>query len=279
MNTGLVLKNVYATADGKSILNGVDLSVRPGEVHAIMGPNGSGKSTLAQVLLGHPAYTVSVRRGTGIFLEGKNILHLPTEERAARGLFLAFQSPVAVPGVSVMNLLRTAYSEKYRFQAKGKGKYGTGRTNDSKALHNPILKRRMTSGNMPIADFTRMVRNTAADLKIGDQFLTRGIHDGFSGGEKKKIEMLQAIVLKPKICVFDEIDTGLDVDALKDIGTNVRKLADSGCGVLIITHYTRILRYVHPDRVSVLVRGRIVATGGVRLSERIEKVGYQAFGS
>lgn len=250
----LTVSNLQASIAQKEILRGVNLSVRSGEVHAVMGPNGGGKSTLAYALLGHPAYKTTGK----IFVDKKNISLFPTEERAKAGLFLALQSPIAVPGVTVTNLLRSAL----------------GDTKNSS--HNPLLSRRFV-GTLPIGEFMSMVKAHAKTLRIDESFLTRGIHDGFSGGEKKKMEMLQALVLAPKFAIFDEIDTGLDVDALKVVATGIATLAKRGTGVIIITHYQRILKYVKPDVVHILVNGKIVKTGKASLAKTIEEEGYKRY--
>lgn len=268
MNT-LTISHLYAGVSGKEILHGVDMTVKAGEVHAVMGPNGSGKSTLAQVLLGHPAYETYKRKGkiSKILLGGKNIIPLPTEDRANMGLFLAFQAPVAIPGVTVMNLLRAAYEARH--ESKGGKK--------QKSVQNPVLARRFQVGGMPIGEFTDLVKSHAKILRITDDMLRRGIHDGFSGGEKKKIEMLQALVLPHTFAVFDEIDTGLDVDALRTVSKGIALLQKQGVGVIIITHYQRILRYVRPDVVHVLVAGRVVDRGDATLARRIETKGYEKY--
>lgn len=251
----LVISNLHASIDKKNILQGISFTVRPGEVHAIMGPNGGGKSTLAYALLGHPLYETKGK----IYIHKKNISGLPTEERAKAGLFLALQSPIAVPGVTVTNLLRTAYEEFYG---------GT-----KKQTQNPVLSRKNV-GTMTIGAFMGMVKQYAGKMRIDESFLFRGIHDGFSGGEKKKMEMLQALVLSPKFAIFDEIDTGLDVDALKIVASGITTLAEKGTGVMIITHYQRILKYVKPDVVHILVNGKIVKTGNADLAKKIEEQGY-----
>ena len=266
----LSIKSLRASVGGKEILHGVNMTIRGCEVHAVMGPNGSGKSTLASVLLGHPAYTVhsvGKKNLSSIILDGKNILTRSTEERATAGLFLAFQSPIAIPGVTVMNLLRASY--ELLQQPKG------GKKRSS--VQNPVLARRFQVGSMSIGAFTDMVKAHAKILRLPEELLRRGIHDGFSGGEKKKIEMLQALVLPHKFAVFDEIDTGLDVDALRAVSKGISILRAQGVGVLIITHYQRILRYVKPDVVHVLVAGKIVDTGDHTLAKKIESKGYAKY--
>lgn len=257
----LVISNLHASIENKEILHGVSLAIQPGEVHAIMGPNGSGKSTLSSALLGHPAYKASGK----IMLNEKNIMGFPTEVRAKAGLFLAFQSPIAIAGVTVMNLLRTSYQVRH------------ARVVSSTAVQNPALARRAFVGGMAVADFMKLVGDYAKKLNLDESLLRRGIHDGFSGGEKKKIEMLQALVLQPKFAVFDEIDTGLDVDALQAVSKGIALLRKQGVGIIIITHYQRILKYVTPDFVHILVAGKIVKTGKAILAKEIEDSGYKKY--
>lgn len=262
----LSIKHLRASIEDKEILRDVSLTVKSGEVHAVMGPNGSGKSTLAYALMGHPSYrTQNTERKSQILLNGKNMSNLPAEERAKAGLFLAFQSPIAVPGVSVTNLLRSSYQELHP-AAKVKEK-----------TQNPLLARRWQGSGMSLGEFSAMVKDNAKQLRIEESFLTRGIHDGFSGGEKKKTEMLQALTLSPKFAIFDEIDTGLDVDALKVVARGIGLLASGGTGVIIITHYQRILKYLKPDVVHVLVKGKIVKTGKASLAREIEEMGYEKY--
>jgi Fe-S cluster assembly ATP-binding protein len=235
----LVVRDLRASADNFEILRGVDLSVASGEVHVVMGPNGSGKSTLSHVILGHGDYEVTAG---SITLDGEELLGLPTWQRAARGLFLAMQYPVAVPGVPVGELVAAAA------QARG--------------------------------DDALLVRTRVADeatrLGVGPEFLTRGVNDDFSGGEQKRMEALQLAVLRPRIAVLDEIDSGLDVDALRDVARRVEAMThDDGLGVLAITHYARLLAELRPDRIHVLMGGRIVATGGPELADQLEASGYE----
>jgi Fe-S cluster assembly ATP-binding protein len=264
MIMSLTISNLHASIEGKEILQGIHLTVRSGEVHAIMGPNGGGKSTLAYALMGHPLYrTRNPEFKSKITLDGKSLINLPTEERAKLGLFLALQNPIAVPGVTVINLLRTAYQELHEV------KRGT-----PDKTQNPLLSRRWQAGGMSILEFTAMLKKYAKQLHVDESFLSRGIHDGFSGGEKKKIEMLTALVLSPKFAIFDEIDTGLDVDALKVVAKGIEVLVKAGTGVIIVTHYQRILKYVKPDVVHILVNGKIVKTGKADLAKVIEEKGY-----
>jgi Fe-S cluster assembly ATP-binding protein len=243
----LRVTSLVVSVEGKKILQGVSLTVRPGEVHAVMGPNGSGKSTLANALMGHPAYAIA--KGSRVAINGKRLESALPELRARAGLFLAFQSPIAIPGVTVVNLLRTATME----------------------IHG--------KKNISHPEFMKAIRIHASVLQIDEAFLKRGIHEGFSGGEKKKIEMLQALMLAPKYAIFDEVDTGLDVDALKLVARGIGMLAEARTGVIVITHYQRILSHIKPDVVHVMVKGKIVATGGAPLAKQIEDKGYNTFTS
>lgn len=241
----LSIVHIKADVVGKEILKDVSLEILPREVHALMGPNGSGKSTLSNVIMGHPSYQIT-GKSSRIYIDGIDIHEIEPHERAKKGLFLAFQSPISVPGVSVMNLLKTSYSQIHTM-------------------------------DMTLVEFLKKIKADAKLLKIDDSFLTRGIHDGFSGGEKKKIEMLQALVLRPKYAIFDEIDTGLDVDALRLVAKGIGILKERGTGVLIVTHYQRILKYLKPDVVHILVKGKIVKTGKANLAKEIEDNGYESF--
>ncbi len=261
----LEIKNLKVSLQTKEILHGVSFSVKSGEVHALMGPNGSGKSTLAGALLGHPSYIVDPK-GT-IRVAKKNLITALPEQRARAGLFLAFQSPIAIPGVSVMNLLRSAYTQVY-----------PAKTAQAKKTSRAMSGLRVSSvGAMPMAEFTQMVKTKTKELSLDEGFLRRSVNEGFSGGERKKVEMLQALVLSPKFAVFDEIDTGLDVDALKSVARAIDLLQKQGVGVIIITHYQRILKYVDPNVVHVLVNGHIVKTGGAQLARDIEENGYKQY--
>ena len=243
----LEVKNLHAEVAGKKILNGLTLTVEPGKVHAIMGPNGSGKSTLSYILAGKPGYEVT--EGS-IAFNGRNLLEMPADERAAAGLFLAFQYPMEIPGVATMTFLRTAL--------------------------NSVRKQR-GEAELSTPDFLRLVREKAADLKIDQEMLKRAVNVGFSGGEKKRNEILQMALLQPKLCVLDETDSGLDIDALKVVSDGVNKLRAPDRSFVVITHYQRLLNHIVPDVVHVMARGRIVKTGGAELARELEAKGYAAF--
>ncbi len=255
----LKIKNLQVDVEGKEILKGISLEIASGEVHAIMGPNGSGKSTLAQAIMGHPNFKLKTQKSK-LKIGQKDITNLKPNEKAKEGLFLAFQNPVAVPGVTVANFLKTAY------QALKSTKGQSGKV----AKHNPSLS---------VWEFNERLVAKAKELALPQEFLRRSINDGFSGGEKKKVEMLQALVLEPKFAIFDEIDTGLDIDALKIVAYGIKKLKDRGCGILIITHYQRILKYIQPDFIHILINGKIVRSGGPKLAELLESKGYATINS
>jgi Fe-S cluster assembly ATP-binding protein len=244
----LEIRDLHVSVDveqgAKEILRGVDLTVRSGETHAIMGPNGSGKSTLAYSIAGHPKYTVT---SGSVTLDGEDVLAMTVDERARAGLFLAMQYPVEVPGVTVSNFLRTAKTAV-----------------DGKA---PALR-----------TWVKEVRQAMTDLRMDPAFAERNVNEGFSGGEKKRHEILQMELLKPRFAILDETDSGLDVDALKVVSEGVNRVAAGGdVGVLLITHYTRILRYISPDFVHVFVDGRVAEEGGAELADRLENEGYDRF--
>ena len=245
----LEIKNLHVVIDTpegveKEILKGVDLTVKSGETHAVMGPNGSGKSTLSYAIAGHPRYRVTAG---SITLDGQDVLEMSIDERARAGLFLAMQYPVEVPGVSMSNFLRTAVT----------------------AVRGEAPKLRL---------WVKEVKAAMTDLEIDPQFAERSVNEGFSGGEKKRHEILQLGLLKPKIAILDETDSGLDVDALRVVSEGVNRFAEAEhAGVLLITHYTRILRYIHPQFVHVFVDGRIVASGGPELADELEENGYVRF--
>jgi Fe-S cluster assembly ATP-binding protein len=249
----LEIRNLHvALEDGTEIVKGVDLEVDLGQKHAIMGPNGSGKSTLAYALMGHPAYEVT--KGE-IRFDGEDLTELGADERAQRGLFLAFQYPHAIPGVTVTSFLRSAINANRKAASGGE--------------EDPV----------PIPEFRTNLLAAMEDLKVPRELASRYLNDGFSGGEKKRVEILQMAMLKPKIAVLDETDSGLDIDALRIVANGVNKLVGPETGALVITHYQRILDYVTPDFVHVFVDGRIVADGGPELAHKLEAEGYEAFGS
>ncbi|MBI5621214.1 Fe-S cluster assembly ATPase SufC [Candidatus Gottesmanbacteria bacterium] len=266
-NTRLLIENLHVSVEDKDVLKGISFGVKSGEVHVIMGPNGSGKSTLAYAVMGHPSYKITNHKSL-ITIGNKKIISLPTEERARSGLYLAVQSPIAIPGVSVMQLLRTAYQQIHSSSKK---------LEEKRAIQNPLLARRWQANGMGLSEFTALVKEYARMLRLDESLLGRSIHDGFSGGERKKVEMLGALVIAPKFAVFDEIDTGLDVDALHLVGKGIDFLRKQRTGIIIITHYNRILRYVVPDVVHVLVGGKIVKTGTANLARTIEQEGYAAY--
>src|SRR3954452_1465871 len=244
----LELKNLHvALENGTEIVKGVDLAVDSGEVHAVMGPNGSGKSTLAYSLMGHPAYEITEGQ---ILFDGEDVTGLAADERAQRGLFLAFQYPHAVPGVTVTSFMRSAINAVRKARAGG--------------VDDPV----------PIKDFRIEMLAEMERLKIPRELAQRYLNDGFSGGEKKRVEILQMAMLKPRIAVLDETDSGLDIDALRVVAGGVKALVGPEMGALVITHYQRILDYITPDHVHVFVDGRIVESGGAELAKKLEKEGY-----
>lgn len=242
----LEIRNLHVSIDGQEILKGVDLTINQGEVHALMGPNGTGKSTLAYTLMGHPAYEVT--EGEVIF-RGQNILELEPDERAHLGIFLAFQYPVAIPGVTVANFLRTAISARRKAEDP-----------ESKGISIP--------------EFRRLLKEKMDLLKMDHTFAGRYLNEGFSGGEKKRAEVLQMAALQPEIAIMDETDSGLDIDALRIVSEGVNALRGPNLGVLVITHYQRILNYIKPDYVHIMLGGRVVETGGPELALHLEEQGY-----
>jgi Fe-S cluster assembly ATP-binding protein len=237
----LVIEDLHVRVDEEEILHGVDLTVEPGKVHALMGPNGSGKSTLAYALAGHPRYTVTRGRAT---FAGDNVLEMRPDERAQSGMFLAMQYPVEVPGVSVTNFLRQAVTA-------------------------------VRGEDVPVRQFAKELREQMKLLGMDSNFAERHLNEGFSGGEKKRHEILQMALLKPTLAIMDETDSGLDVDALRVVSQGVNRLRNPDLGVLLITHYTRILRYITPDVVHVMLGGRIVKSGGKELADELEEHGYE----
>jgi Fe-S cluster assembly ATP-binding protein len=248
----LELKDLHvALEDGTEIVKGVDLSVDQDQIHAVMGPNGSGKSTLAYALMGHPAYVIT---GGQILFDGEDVTELEADERAQRGLFLAFQYPHAIPGVTVTSFLRSAINAVRKARAGGED--------------DPI----------PIPEFRKEMLAAMEKLKVPRELAQRYLNDGFSGGEKKRVEILQLAMLKPRVAVLDETDSGLDIDAVRVVAGGVNELVGPQMGALVITHYQRILNYVEPDFVHVFVDGRIVQEGGPELAHKLEAEGYEAFG-
>ncbi|HEV8651680.1 MAG TPA: Fe-S cluster assembly ATPase SufC [Actinomycetes bacterium] len=240
-DTTLVIEDLHVSVEDKQILRGVDLTVESGKVHALMGPNGSGKSTLAYALAGHPRYRVT---GGRVTFKGEDVLALAPDERARLGMFLAMQYPVEVPGVSVTSFLRTAINA-------------------------------VRGEDVSVRQFAKDLREQMKALEMDPRFAERSLNEGFSGGEKKRHEILQMALLRPSLAILDETDSGLDVDALKVVSRGVNRLRGPDLGVLLITHYTRILRYIAPDAVHVMVDGRVVESGGPELAEELEAKGYE----
>lgn len=240
----LEIKDLHADINGKEILKGINLTVKPGEVHAIMGPNGSGKSTLSAVLTGNPAYEVT--KGAVTFY-GKDLLELSPEDRAHEGIFLSFQYPVEIPGVSMVNFMRAAINEQRKYR-----------------------------GQEPISatDFLRMMREKRAIVDLDNKLASRSVNEGFSGGEKKRNEIFQMAMLEPRLSILDETDSGLDIDALRIVAEGVNKLKSEKNATIVITHYQRLLDYITPDFVHVLYKGRIVKSGGPELALELEEKGY-----
>ena len=239
----LAIESLHVAVEGKEILKGLTLTVRAGEVHALMGPNGSGKSTLSFCLMGHPKYAVT---SGSVLYRGESILALSPDERAKQGLFLAFQYPTAIPGVTIANFLRAAL-------------------------------RGVRGSDVPVKEFRQTVKTQLKALGIPDAFMNRYVNDGFSGGEKKRLEILQLAVLNPTLAVLDETDSGLDIDALKTVAAGINALRSPERGMLVITHYQRLLNYVKPDVVHVMVDGRVARSGGPELALELEAQGYQGF--
>ncbi len=240
----LSVKNLTADVDGTQILKGLNLEIKAGEIHAIMGPNGSGKSTFSKILAGHPAYTVT---GGEVLFQGENLLELEPDVRAKSGLFLAFQYPLEIPGVSNLDFLRVAYNAK---------------------------RKQAGLEELDAFDFDEVVQSKLELLKMDPSFLSRSVNEGFSGGEKKRNEILQMALLEPKLGILDEIDSGLDIDALKIVANGVNALANADNAILAVTHYQRLLDYITPDFVHVMANGRILKTGGKELALELEAKGY-----
>jgi Fe-S cluster assembly ATP-binding protein len=278
----LIVKDLHVNVDDKEIIKGVSLTIRQGEVHAIMGPNGSGKSTLSNAIMGHPRYTIT---GGDIIFDGESILDMPADRRAKRGLFLAFQNPLAVPGVMVSSFLRTALTnirkgdvapevlpqnldvqgDRPVYETKKARVGGDGANIDRSAKKEMLIKP---------AEFRKILNEKLSLLQMDSKFTKRYLNDGFSGGEKKRLEILQMAVLSPKIAFLDEPDSGLDVDAIKIVGEGVKALRGPEMGIVIITHQQRMLNYLKPDYVHVMMQGEVVKEGGPELADAIEQKGY-----
>ena len=241
------IEDLRVSVEGREILKGISLGIDKGEVHAVMGPNGSGKSTLSHTLMGHPNYKVL---GGRVLFKDRNLLEMPTEQRARLGVFLALQYPVVVPGITMSNFLRTALNAKRGYDGKDKSKAITPK------------------------EFRALLKSEMGVLHMDDSFLSRYVNEGFSGGEKKRAEILQMAVLKPEIAILDETDSGLDIDSIKFVSDAVNKMRGPELGVLIITHYTRVLKFIKPDYVHVLVNGEFVRSGGPELADWLEAKGY-----
>jgi Fe-S cluster assembly ATP-binding protein len=247
MSSALEIQNIHASVEGKEILKGVNLVVQPGEIHALMGPNGTGKSTLANILMGHPSYEVTEGE---IFFKGQSIIGLAADERSRLGLFLAFQYPVAIPGLTVANFLRSAIN-----------------------AHRKAVDHE--DRGIAIPQFRTLLKQKMDLLEMPHEFAGRYLNEGFSGGEKKRAEILQLATLEPTIAILDETDSGLDIDALRIVSEGVNALAGPDLGVLVITHYQRILNYIKPQFVHIMLDGQIVESGGPELAEHLEQHGYQ----
>jgi Fe-S cluster assembly ATP-binding protein len=246
MSAALEIRNLHVSVEDKPIIKGLNLIIKQGEIHALMGPNGTGKSTLAYTLMGHPNYTVTAGQ---VIFKGVELLEMEPDERARLGLFLAFQYPVAIPGVSVANFLRTAINARRR-------------------AGNPEDK------GISIPEFRKLLKGKMDLLQMPHDFAGRYLNDGFSGGEKKRAEILQLAALEPEIAILDETDSGLDIDALRIVASGVNTLAGPNLGVLVITHYQRILNYIKPHHVHIMLNGRIVESGGADLAQHLEEHGY-----
>jgi Fe-S cluster assembly ATP-binding protein len=240
----LEIRNLHAAIDGNEILKGINLTIKKGEIHAIMGPNGSGKSTLAKVLAGHPAYEVTAGE---VLYEGRNLLDMPPDERAREGVFMAFQYPIEVPGVSNAQFLRLAYNEK---------------------------RKHLGEEELDPLEFKDLLKERAKIVEMDASFMSRSVNEGFSGGEKKRNEILQMAVLEPKLAILDETDSGLDIDALRVVAGGVNHLQNSENAIIVVTHYQRLLNYIVPDYVHVLFDGRIAREGGKDLALELEEKGY-----
>jgi Fe-S cluster assembly ATP-binding protein len=258
MGTDLVIRNLRVSVDDKPILRGVSLTIQQGEIHALMGPNGSGKSTLSYALMGHPKYRIDEGE---VLLGGENLLDLSASERAQKGMFLAFQYPTTIPGVTLANFLRSAVSAVRRAR----------RTEPVANSDNGPKKETL----IPMREFRREITEKMKSLGVDQSFARRYLNEGFSGGEKKRAEILQLAMLEPKIAILDETDSGLDIDALRTVAEGVNSLTGPDLGVLLITHYQRLLDYIEPHHVHILLDGQIVESGGPELAKTLEAKGYE----
>ena len=261
MAVELIIKDLHVSVDNKPILQGVNLTIKQGDVHALMGPNGSGKSTLAYAIAGHPHYQIT---GGDILLNGQSVLAMQPDQRARAGLFLAFQYPTAIPGVSMANFLRQAVSSVRGYTDRAKQAVAEG--GSSQPIGSELI---------PMRDFRKELSEKMGRLSIDPTFARRYLNDGFSGGEKKRAEILQMAMLEPKIAVLDETDSGLDIDALRVVAEGVNSLIGPELGVLLITHYQRLLNYIKPQHVHVFYNGRVVMSGGAELAMELESKGYE----
>ncbi|HUP28169.1 MAG TPA: Fe-S cluster assembly ATPase SufC [Chloroflexia bacterium] len=279
---GLVIKDLHVSVEGREILKGLDLTVRAGEVHALMGPNGSGKSTLVNALMGNPNYEVTGGTAT---LNGEDILNLPPDERAKVGLFLGFQYPSSIPGVTVANFVRTALISLSKPRARNEQQLLTDSgqvrrdadATSAQGLEQPTYVGRggvARTSNPAVKEFRKNLLEKLELLKMDKSFATRYVNDGFSGGEKKRLEVLQMAMFKPKVAMLDEPDSGLDIDAVRVVAEGINSLRGTEMGILLVTHYQRILNYVKPEFVHVIVGGQIVLSGGPELALELEKQGY-----
>jgi Fe-S cluster assembly ATP-binding protein len=253
----LTLSNVHVSVQSKPVVKGISLKVKPGEIHALMGTNGSGKTSLAYALSGHPSYTVNNK--SRVSLNNKDLLELTPNERAQAGLFLAFQYPVAIPGISVQNFLKTAYENTHCANCMSNKKLGE-------------------CSHLSVLAFRQMLKQHAKSLGIDPTLLTRSLNDGFSGGEKKRVEVLQLLALKPKIAILDESDSGLDIDSIKLVAKAInRAVIDNHTGCIVITHYTRLFEHLKPTHVHIMLQGKLVKSGGPELISKLDSSGYSQF--
>ncbi len=281
MDNDLIIKDLHVNVEEKEIIKGINLHIKPGEVHVIMGPNGSGKSTLSNAVMGHPRYTVTSGE---IIFQGTNIIDMPADRRARRGLFLAFQNPMVVPGVSVSNFLRTALTNRRKGDVRAEvrpenlGVVGDKPVYETKKASvggdGVLIDRKKKDALIPPKEFRAILKDKLGLLKMDEKFTKRYLNDGFSGGEKKRLEILQMAILNPTVAFLDEPDSGLDIDAIRVVGEGVNSLRSKDMAVVVITHQQRILSFLHVDFVHVMMQGQIVKEGGPELSKEIEQRGY-----